>query len=594
MWYKLSTKQKGKDSMTMAKQKWIILSIISLSCFVSFSEAAKKPGRLDAEKLSKLTIPESYGNIDEIWLPTLTGGSEALTNSKDKQDSSKSSSKSSVSPKLVIHIRDAHCIYEAQMNIAKILESLTKRYQISLVCIEGYWGKFDPANLMVEHTPVPVREKVFNDLMKNGDAMGVEYALAVLGAPITIYGIEDKDVYEKNLQAFRSLAPHRERLTLIFQLFEHQLQDLEQKIYSEELKKFRDLIHRSEKNEITFSAYALEVLKIYGKVIGSVEAKDFKEKYPNLTLFIQKEALEKNINFEKVEKERTDFLTQISSKISGSTDDKAVSAENQKALNEFLSKTLGYRLGRVSALDYYLYLEGLIQKHYAVELKNKTFPHAELLKFIEYEKVFGHIQSKALFRELDESEDRVSESLAKTQEEKTLLKFSKNLKTLKKLYLAELNQQELADYLARKTEMTLEGVMNFLKENSKKHNIPARSGFDILDEKFFKNLTPYAEDFYTLANQRNESLTTNLLTAMEKEKVDVVILIAGGFHTEAIKSFLKEKGMGYCVITPSIQAEVIDSPYVRVMMGSKNIFEGLKTYFNNQGTIPQERGGITK
>lgn len=567
------------------QRKRVVLTVVFclLSFFISSSEAAKKSIRLDAEKFSKLQIPETYGLIDEIWLPTQTGGLQ-VPSKEIKEASSKEAGtveKSKISPKLVIHIRDAHCIYEAQMNIAKIVEYLAKRYDIRLVCVEGYWGKFDPKNLLVEHTAQSVREKVFDDLMKQGEAVAVEYAMAVLNVPITVYGIEDEATYQKNLQAFRSVARNRERFQQIFKLFSHQLEDLEPHVYSHELKDFQMLTHQYEENKIPFGPYGVEVLKEYARRAGATDTQAFKEKYPNLTLFLEKETLEKNLDFKKVEEERTNFLTDVSSKISGAV------------LNEFLSKTLGYRLNRVSAADYYIYLEGLIQKNYSTELKDNTFKYPELLKFIAYEKIFGRIQNKALFKELDDVQDQVSQALAKTEEEKNLLRFSRSVKTLKRLYMSELNQDELAYYLAHKGEITLDGIISFLKTQSQKQGLRLRDGFLLIDEAQFSKLIPEAESFYTLASARNESLGKNLLDAMEKEKCDVVILIVGGFHTEAMKSLFKEKGIGYCVITPSIQEEVINNPYVRVMMGSKNPLDGLKNYFN-KGEIPKERGGISK
>ena len=45
--------------------------------------------------------------------------------------------------KIIIHIQDAHCNYEAQTNIAKMLEHLIKKYNVNFVAVEGADGVVD-------------------------------------------------------------------------------------------------------------------------------------------------------------------------------------------------------------------------------------------------------------------------------------------------------------------------------------------------------------------------------------------------------------------------------------------------------------------
>src|SRR5574341_1387671 len=85
-------------------------------------QAAKKDSKMDLKKLSSLKIPENLGNLDEVWIPKDAYGVQVPTRNVKESPESRSEGQKLVSPKIVLHIRDAHCIYEAQMHIAQLIE----------------------------------------------------------------------------------------------------------------------------------------------------------------------------------------------------------------------------------------------------------------------------------------------------------------------------------------------------------------------------------------------------------------------------------------------------------------------------------------
>ena len=120
-------------------------------------------------QVNDLFVPESFGSIDKKWAAQEAGAG-----------------------KFVVHIQDAHCNYEAQNNITRILEVLIRDYKVDLVCVEGAEGKVDPS-LFAAYPDQKVREKVADKYVKKGYLTAAE-ALAVSQAdnlPFTIYGVED-------------------------------------------------------------------------------------------------------------------------------------------------------------------------------------------------------------------------------------------------------------------------------------------------------------------------------------------------------------------------------------------------------------------
>ncbi len=79
---------------------------------------------------SGLSIPRQYGRLEAVK------GEEWFAEDQDAL--------------LVILIKDAHCVYEAQKNIENIMDMLVRDYQIDLVCVEGAAGSVDTAVMGVD------------------------------------------------------------------------------------------------------------------------------------------------------------------------------------------------------------------------------------------------------------------------------------------------------------------------------------------------------------------------------------------------------------------------------------------------------------
>ena len=73
-------------------------------------------------KLPDFSIPQEIGRAEKI---------AQINTAADKMPT-------------VIHIRDAHGSYEAQLNIQKIIEYLTKEYGVQTVFVEGAVGELNP------------------------------------------------------------------------------------------------------------------------------------------------------------------------------------------------------------------------------------------------------------------------------------------------------------------------------------------------------------------------------------------------------------------------------------------------------------------
>src|SRR3990167_9380066 len=134
--------------------------------------------------LSQIHIPSEYGRITEVYQATPGKGEETRP--------------------LVVHIQDLHTNPEAELNLASILEILVKDYNLGLVCSEGADGEVDTSSIS-SFPDYSVREKTAKLFINSGELTGEEYLSITKYPDLAIWGIEDRDIYFKNIIEFNNI-----------------------------------------------------------------------------------------------------------------------------------------------------------------------------------------------------------------------------------------------------------------------------------------------------------------------------------------------------------------------------------------------------
>ena len=158
------------------------------------------------------------------------------------------------SGKLIIHIQDAHCNYEAQSNIAKILENLIKNNNLTLVSVEGADGFVD-TSWFKAFPDDEVRKEVADYFMKKGEITGPEFLSITTDYQFKLFGAETRSYYIQNLNAFTSSYPLKEQTEKYYNQIKTVLNRLKGYIYSEELKTIDTKMADYEVKKIQFNDY---------------------------------------------------------------------------------------------------------------------------------------------------------------------------------------------------------------------------------------------------------------------------------------------------------------------------------------------------
>ena len=207
-----------------------------------------------------IKIPESLGTIIESWQPISRSlNNKILANNNLSTDNIEdiSSQKNSQLP-LIIHIQDAHGIYEAQKNSALILNLLKNslsKDQPLFVGIEGAWGRIRPDTLSV-YPDEDVRRASAENLLRLGEITGEEYLVITEGADtLEIHGVEDKTVYLANLETRKILDARRKKIMDKLDRLTKRLNTIKQKTLSSPLMRLDWEANEYEQGKLSLKDY---------------------------------------------------------------------------------------------------------------------------------------------------------------------------------------------------------------------------------------------------------------------------------------------------------------------------------------------------
>lgn len=154
--------------------------------------------------------------------------------------------------------------------------------------------------------------------------------------------------------------------------------------------------------------------------------------------------------------------------------------------------------------------------------------------------------------------------------ERKLLELYLDFFLLRKLLKLELSRDEYRETVERENALSPSQMTERLDELTQKvpgtfnvHNAGARHHLHHLHQPLTDRAYRAALHFYRVVRRRDRLLLQNAL----KEKADLVILIAGGFHTDGLKQLMKEQRIPYTIIQPKIRKLPPENLYEKVLNG---------------------------
>jgi len=488
-----------------------VITIITLVAFLSQSAAIAIPttSAPTTPQLESATvlIPEQYGTLEKPPLDLIDLASQR-----------------------VFLIKDAHCNFEAQTNIARILDLLIRTYQVDLVGVEGAAGKVTPQILLQADPGKEIVAEITEKYLHSGLLTGAEFLSANRGKDpgFTLWGVEDLRLYLQDYQSFRqTITANQYGLRFLAEATKI-IRQLKQKLYPAKLREFDRLYTDYRENQLPLTEFIVTL---------NADSEIPAARYPTLALVIKSINLEEEIDFKQVERQRAGLIGELERLLP------------QQDLRELIAASLAYKTGKLSSLDYYTFLQQKISD----SSDQLTGEYKHLAQYIKLVNLQSKIDAPALFGELDSYVETLYDKLMTDKTTSDLHKTDKAVFILAKLLTLQAPREDIAYYRANRQDFLPETLLQFLTIQAQANgiNVPQELNDPEFLAKVTRALGP-AEEFYHYALQRDTALIDNLLALMEENKRNQAALVCGGFHSEGIKRILNERGIAVYTISPAI------------------------------------------
>jgi len=519
-------------------------------------KAKKKKPKKKEDKPVELTdskaldIPSAHGTIIETWDPKDDGEDVKLTTETP----------------LIVHLQDAHANIQAQKKEADILDHVIKTYGINVILVEGGITDKDFSYLRDQFT-LEERKARAKRLLNEGSITAESYIDMATNYILKFQGIEDRELYEKNMEAYLKVDRFKEGGVKVLGQIETVVNTLKPAVYPQQLLELEQLRSEYDNEGKELSEYVLAL-----REEADASKTDLGE-FENFSAIARVAELEPDINFKKVEKERKLLVDKLSRKLS------------KGELSKLLSKSMDFKTKKVGQGEYHAYL---------IELANKaripTAEYRQVALYADYASENDSIDSRKLLEELDKVYEALAEAYAAgakpsrfarfmpkalsrrlsggKQEAVELLEISQDLRVLKKFAELKLTPDEFDSYKSGERDFDVEAWPETLSAMAKKYSVRIST---LPDMTVIKRNLPSLEDFYSSSFERDYAFIRNSLKKLKKEKSKYGILICGGFHTPHLTELFKENNIAYVVVAPKVEKATDDTFY------REKLIEGYKS-----------------
>jgi hypothetical protein len=470
------------------------------------------PGSFKELKVETFNLPEYLGHI-------------------------KDSCKGNASKKLVIHIQDAHCNYAAQHKIADIIEYFNKEYGINTINLEGGKGEYD-LSIFTRIQDKDIRENVADYFVKEGFVNGAEYFAINNPGKAQLWGVEDTELYLKNLDVYRESLKHKEKIEKYLKELSHVISNLKRHIYNAELLELDQKYAEYKMEKLEFKDYLTYLIQK-----ANQKAIDIKT-FTNIYLIHQSLRQEDDIDFKAANIERNSLIDEFEKMLS------------KNAIEELVQKTLEFKAEQISQKDYYAYL---VKK--ANQMNFDLTKYSELQKYIVYIATYEAIDKTRVMEELAILESKLKESIFENDDQKTLDVLSKNLILTKNIFNISISREDYEYYKKNEKLFDIQNYTVFIDKKAPIYKIIAKLDNNINTmDRYRKDIS----DFYGYSFKRDTAFLSNIKPA------HATLLITGGFHTENLCELFKKEDISYISIMPNFKNNNgYESPYFNLLAGKE-------------------------
>ena len=358
-------------------------------------------------------------------------------------------------PRFVLIVKDIHANYEAQTNLAHIMQFLQTgktRGNFQLLALEGADSQIDPS-LFKAMDNLDVRSQLVDYFVKEGSLTGAERWIIEANTPVKGFGVEKAEAYLTNLDFFRKSHEQKEAIRKDLQKGERIVRMLKPKVFTPEIQEIVEKANQFASDKIQLTDYCAFLNDWAKKWSIPTDA------HMNFSNVIKLGAVEKTLIKAKLQGEKTSLVQTLQKKLV---------KEEGKAL---LEKTLLFKLGKISNAEFYAYL---MQQAKKAGLDLATYSNLE--KFAQMAKLMEQIAITKVNAECDLIVDQIKEKLYKNPEQRDLDQLDAQVATMNRLLDLSLTRDELGKYEANRVKWSGEQIAKFLTRLANNYGLGMQIG----------------------------------------------------------------------------------------------------------------------
>jgi len=468
------------------------------------------------------------------------------------------------SEKVIVHIQDAHCNEYAQHKISDLIDYLNKEYGIEVVNLEGGVGPYD-LDVFTSISGEAIRREVADYFVKTGEINGAEFYAINNPEAVVLWGIENKDLYIKNLQVYRDSLKYKKAVEKLLRELTHLLNNLKRHIFNQDLLKIDIAYNTYKSGNKEFKDYLYFLVKRAKE--SAIQVRD----YPNLYLLSQSLEKENEVDFNKANVERNILIDELKKSLS------------RNEVRELVTKTIEFKTKKISRKVFYNYI---YEKAKEVNVETKRFP--QLSSYVVYVALYEAVDRYKVMSEMDDLEAAIKDPFYENEVQRELNILSKTLALTKNIFAITLTKDDYRYYLANKDLFEIENYIRFIDREKSKYRITAQVSSDIAD------LNGYLESivkFYEYSFDRDEVFLKNMKFDIPVNENDIphtvydirknansAIMVTGGFHTENLCELLDKADFSYISILPKfINPNDYQTPYFDLLAGQTTNLQSMLT-----------------
>ncbi|MBV9080425.1 MAG: hypothetical protein JO102_04820, partial [Elusimicrobia bacterium] len=458
---------------------------------------------------------------------------------------------------VVMVLQDVHMNAEAQTAIGQGLAAINQKPDDLLVGVEAAAGPFDFAPYKQSPDPKLTQHLADYLLRENRISAVSWFGLTTEKAPAVV-GIDDAALYRANVDAYKTAQRLQEKELGEIRRATAALNEKANSLSPDSKKLLNRLTayHAGQKPITEHVKYLTGLVPVAG--------------YPNLQLLAQAVSIEESLDNDRLKVERDQIIRRLA-------------GAGEKVTSQILSLSLAQQAGRLSPVEFYGRLAGIMKDN---GLPLSAYPRFET--YVHYLRLADEIQQDKLFDELSAMNRAAVAAVVNSPEQRELFDAIEFAGLAEKLVKFQLTPEDWRDYqrLSPAAWCLVPGanVIDSGRRDPGASNDVARA----------KGRLAAFEAFYATAEKRNEAMMLNLLETMARNQRSTAVVVAGGFHTPGLVAMLEKRGASVVTMAPRFDAKGGGSEYLNTFLRERTplakLFAGEKLTLalanRNLGAMP--------